>query len=349
MSGADGRSRHLGCEALRDHLDNGAPMLIPVEGDPPLYWHLEAGGRRPALRIPVPAGTKAPRLGMQGVRAVCVLDGGEQFLHVYTEQTDLLREFHIVCCEIADRVQLEGTAPVVAVHTTVMAWRKLLARRRRMPLEAEVGLFGELLTLIGLAAARGWHAAVDAWQHPECADHDFTVGLYDVEVKTVAGGARVHTIHGLGQLTPHRNRPLWFVSHVLDASDSGRSVLGLVEGIRSSVRIAAPSALDGFDTRLQSWLGSEYEVPREHRWSPHEAPLAMPVDEHFPRLTGSILATLPPATAARILDVDYRIDVADAGSPAMAAPDGIGVVVDLLRVLPPDVASDLHDPKDDSR
>ncbi|MET7299122.1 PD-(D/E)XK motif protein [Embleya sp. NPDC005575] len=124
---ADHRSRHLSCDAPRDHLDN---------------------------RIPVAPGTKAPRLGMHGIRAVCVLDGGEQFLQVSIEQTKLLREFHIVCCEIADRVQVEGSAPVPAVQETVLAWRRLLARGRRMSLQEEIGLFGELLTLIGLAAPR---------------------------------------------------------------------------------------------------------------------------------------------------------------------------------------------------
>lgn len=343
MSGANGRSRHLGCEALRDHLDNGAPMLIPVEGDPPLYWHLEAGGRRPALRIPVPAGTKAPRLGMQGVRAVCVLDGGEQFLHVYTEQTQLLREFHIVCCEIADRVQLEGAAPVSAVQSTVLAWRKLLARGRRMSPEAEIGLFGELLTLIGLADARGWHAAVEAWQHPDCADHDFTVGPYDIEVKTVTGRARVHTVHGLGQLAPHADRPLWFVSHILDESDTGRSVLGLIEGIRSTIRVHAPGVLDDFDTRLRLGTDNEAAIPRERRWTSAGDPLGFPVDAGFPRLTESILAPLPDALALRIVDIDYRIDVADLVPSIAPAPDGIDHAVDLSRVLPPDVASDLSE------
>ncbi|MGC0417593.1 PD-(D/E)XK motif protein [Embleya sp. AB8] len=341
---SDQRTRHLSCDALRDHLDNRMPMLIPIEGDPPLYWHLEAGGRRPALRIPVPAGTKAPRLGMQGVRAVCVLDGGDRFLQVFTEQTALLREFHIVCCEIADRIQMEGTAPLVAVQTTVLAWRKLLARGRRMSLEAEVGLFGELLTLIGLASARGWHAAVQAWQHPDCADHDFTVGPYDVEVKTVTGRARMHTIHGLGQLAPHQDRPLWFVSHVLDESDSGRSVLGLIEGIRSSIRVRAPGTLDDFDTRLKLGTENEHAIPREHRWTPSGPPAAFPVDAGFPRLTGSILAPLPESLALRIVDIDYRIDVADLVPSIAPSPDGLDLAVDLARVLPPDVASDLSEP-----
>ncbi|MYW01552.1 PD-(D/E)XK motif protein [Streptomyces sp. SID3343] len=346
----DPRSRHLSCDALRDHLDSGLPMLIPVDGDPLLYWHLEAGGQRPALRIPVPTGTKAPRLGMQDVRAVCVLDGGAQFLHVFTEQADRLREFHIMCCEIADRIQLvPKAAPVPAVQSTVLAWRKLLARKRRMPMEQEVGLFGELLTLVGLAAGRGWHAAVRAWQHPDCTDHDFTVGPYDIEVKTVAGRARVHTVHGLGQLAPHPDRPLWFLSHVLDESDTGRSVLGLVEGIRSTLRVDAPQVADDFDARLHLRLGNDHEIPREHRWSSAGAPLAVPVDEAFPRLTEGILAGLPKVVVARILDVDYRIDVADLVPSVTPSPDGLDHAVDLLRVLPPDVASGLNEPKDDHR
>ncbi|MYS78756.1 PD-(D/E)XK motif protein [Embleya scabrispora] len=339
---ADHRSRHLSCDALRDHLDNRMPMLIPVEGDPPLYWHLEAGGLRPALRIPVPPGTKAPRLGMQGIRAVCVLDGGEQFLHVFIEQTKLLREFHIVCCEIADRIQMEGVAPVAAVQTTVMAWRKLLARGRQMSLEEEIGLFGELLTLIGLAAARGWHAAVDAWQSPKCADHDFTVGPYDIEVKTVGGRARVHTIHGLTQLEPHRDRPLWFVSHMVEESDAGRTVLGLIEGIRSIIRVQAPGVLDDFDARRLLVTAGGHAIPREHRWAPVEATLAFPVDADFPRLTESILAPLPESLMVRIVDIDYRIDVADLIPSIAPSPDGLDHTVD-LRTLPPDVASDLSE------
>ncbi|MEU0934097.1 PD-(D/E)XK motif protein [Embleya sp. NPDC005971] len=348
---ADRRSRHLSCDALRDHLDNRMPMLIPVEGDPPLFWHLEAGGQRPALRIPVEPGTKAPRLGMQGIRAVCVLDGGQQFLHVFIERVDLLREFHIVCCEIADRIQQEDTAPVVAVQTTVLAWRRLLARGRRMSLEEEIGLFGELLTLIGLAAVRGWHAAIAAWQHPECTDHDFTVGPYDVEVKTVAGPARIHTIHGLGQLAPHSKRPLWFVSHVLEQNDHGRTVLGLIEGIRSTIRVRAPGALDDFDARLKLVTGNESAIPREHHWAPAGVPLAFPVDAAFPRLTDDIFALLPEPAVARISDIDYRIDVADLIPSIAPSPDGLDRAVD-LHALPPDVASDLSEPnhpKDEHR
>ncbi|MGW1995954.1 PD-(D/E)XK motif protein [Embleya sp. NPDC001921] len=344
------RSRHLSCEALRDHLDSRMPMVIPIDGDPPLFWRLEAGGLRPALRIPVAHGSKPPRLGMQGIRAVCVLDGGEQFLQVFIERVDLLREFHIVCCEIANRIQEEGTAPVVAVQTTVLAWRRLLAPGRRMPLEAEIGLFGELLTLVGLSAARGWHAAIDAWQNPTCTDHDFTVGPYDIEVKTVAGPTRVHTIHGLNQLTPHSDRPLWFVSHVLDESDAGRTVLGLIEGIRSTLRVRAPGALVDFDTRLNRATGNEHAIPREHRWAPGGSPLAFPVDAGFPRLTGSIFAPLPEALSARIVNVDYRIDVADLVPSIAPSPDGLDHIVDPARTLPPDVASDLaasNSPKDE--
>ncbi|MFI6581742.1 PD-(D/E)XK motif protein [Embleya sp. NPDC050493] len=348
---SDRRSRHLSCDALRDHLDNRMPMLIPVEGDPPLYWHLEAGGLRPALRIPVPPGTKAPRLGTQGIRAVCVLDGGEQFLQVFIEQTKLLREFHIVCCEIADRVQQDGVAPVAAVQTTVMAWRKLLARGRQMSLEEEIGLFGELLTLIGLATARGWHAAVDAWQNPKCADHDFTVGPYDIEVKTVAGRARVHTIHGLTQLTPHADRPLWFVSHMVEESDAGRTVLGLIESIRSAIRAEAPGALDDFDARRLLVTAGGHAIPREHRWAPAGTTLAFPVDADFPRLTQGLLDALPESVTVRIVDIDYRIDVADLIPSIAPSPDGLDRTVD-LGMLPPDVASGLsdpHDPKDGRR
>jgi len=339
----ENRSRHLSCAALRDHIDNGMPMLIPIDGDPLLFWSLEAEGRRPSLRVPVPHGTRTPRLDMHGVRAVGVLDGERQYLHVVAEQPTMLREFHIMCCEIADRVQSDSMAPVTAVVTTVAAWRRLLARKRPMSLADEIGLYGELLTLVALAAARGWAAAVTAWQHPDCVDHDFTVGPYDVEVKTAASQARLHTVHGLGQLQAHDDRPLWFVSHLIEESDSGRSVLSLVEGVRAALSDAAPGSLDDFATRLSLRLGRDHEVPREHRWSPSGPPLAVPVDAAFPALTESLLAGLPAAAAARITTVKYGIDIADLPAPHEAAPDRIGVAVDLPALLPPDVPSGLDD------
>jgi putative PD-(D/E)XK family protein DUF4420 len=344
----DPRSRHLSCDALRDHLDNRLPMLIPIEGDPPLFWHLEAGGRRPTLRIAVERGSRAPRLGAHHIRAVSVLDGDQQYLDIFSEQPAWLREFHIVCCEIADRVQEDRVPPGVAVLATVTAWRRLLARKQHMTLEDEVGLFGEMLTLIGLAGTIGWAAAVTAWQHPECTEHDFTVGPYDVEVKTAGGQSRIHTIHGLTQLMPHADRPLWFVSHLVDVSDVGRSVFSLVTGVRALVREHAPHMLNDFEARLWLRVGDKHELPRDRMWVAQGAPLTVPVDSAFPRLTEGVLASLPQAATARILTVKYRIDVADL-LPA-TAPDNLGSAVDLRRVLPPELAPGLgaeaNDPKD---
>jgi hypothetical protein len=203
-----------------------------------------------------------------------------------------------------------------AVSDALHLLGRLLERVDRMSIERELGLFGELLLLAGLCHSIGAARAVAGWLGPHREEHDFRVEGIDIEVKTTTSEQRSHWISSLTQLQTTPGHPLWLVSYQLTAagSDSGHTLTQLVTAVRGLVDDGP--ARERLDTVLAEagWRDINEQL-FVNRWQLRSHPLALHVDEDFPRLTPARL-TAAQVDTVRIPDVRYRVDLTGLVAPS---------------------------------
>ncbi len=96
----------------------------------------------------------------------------------------------------------EGSTFTRAVAESIAVMKDLLANRGRLTYDEETGLWGELTLLEELVSGVGEHSAVASWLGPVASEHDFSLGTFEVEVKTTRGEGRRHVIASDTQLQP---------------------------------------------------------------------------------------------------------------------------------------------------
>jgi hypothetical protein len=215
-------------------------------------------------------------------------------------------------------MQLKNVSFAEAFEEAVKTWRELLRGLGRMSEEAELGLFGELLTL-GLLAGRLGPSAVDHWTGPTHDPHDFRVRRNELEVKTTARSSRIHIINGLGQLTPSMDCRLYVVSWQLERAGpaAGETLAERIADVRNALRPQA-GAIDRFDQLLLDGTTWRDEDARLFpiRWRARNDPRLVSVDADCPRITADVLSPgLPGPLAALISDVQYDINFEGRGVP----------------------------------
>jgi hypothetical protein len=234
---------------------------------------------------------------------------------IRTTQVELMRDFHDMLLAVADRIITTNRSLDRAFAETVQGWASLLDRPRALSVERRIGLLGELSVLSRIAETYGWATAVDAWTGPYGEEHDFALADFDIEVKTTAAERRRHVIHGLGQLQPAPDRPLWFASLRLTRGGAGgRTLAESVRSVRAAVAERAPAALPRLNSGLER-SGWSAERGDDERWTPRDEALVLAVDS-VPRLTPALLAA---ATFERISAVRYETDVTGL-APTPGAP-----------------------------
>jgi hypothetical protein len=218
---------------------------------------------------------------------------------------ELIIDGHAMLCAMADRIQLEGLDPMRAVAETLQQWREVLAARKRSSTEQEVGLVGELLVLEALQTIAG-ASALEAWRGAANEEHDFGLDQMDVEVKTTSTERRTHWISSATQLQRTQDRPLTLVSiQITRGGKSGRTLPAIIGDLRKSLD------RESFNTKL-SRLGWDDDLSDLYpeRWIVRTEPAAFAVDDAFPAITPSILATTV-ADAGLVTDLRYRLDLTD--------------------------------------
>ncbi|MFI9307516.1 PD-(D/E)XK motif protein [Streptomyces triculaminicus] len=301
---------------VEEYLASGRGVSIPLAGpQSPRVDYVVSDGHDIALHLQLGPRQRLPRSPHPLILVEEIAHEGLRMARLRTTQRTLLRDFHDLLCGVADRVTAGGRTPEQAFGETVRAWRALLERPRELTTERRIGLMGELAVLRNLARAHGWDSAVESWTGPFSEEHDFGADGFDVEVKTTAAEERLHSVHGFDQLTPVPGRPLWVVSiQVTRGGAEGRTLTECVEAVRVDVSDRAPAALE----RLDMLLG-RLGLPRgqdDERWRMRSAPLVLAVDDRFPSLDRSALECLPRDIAARIRDIDYRIDLTGLEPPS---------------------------------
>ncbi|GAA1290522.1 hypothetical protein Psi02_15180 [Planotetraspora silvatica] len=297
--------RHISADSFEDFVQRAIPLEHPIPGEPRLILFIDP--RRQEIGLRAQADTSQPRLetGLEHVRLRPVQRGVDRFLEIAITDPRMFADAYPLLCAVADRVQLQGLNLRVALSDTLRILGRLLARTDTLPIEKELGLFGELMLLLGLSREVGPQEALDAWRGTEGEEHDFGLRGHDIEVKTTSAERRTHWIGSLTQLHPTGDRPLWLVSHQLTRAESsdGHTLPELIDAVRHRLE----DLRSAFDRRLHDtgWREPYRETSRT-RWRRRETSAAFAVDDGFPSLTPQRLRGL---ALERIPEVRYRVDL----------------------------------------
>ncbi len=296
----------------RDYLEPGLPHRLMVRASPGVLVFTDDGAARLGARFePAPDAPAAEPSMLERITVSDVNADGRRWLEVSTATPRLYESFYRLIGQVAEAV-LAGTAPHTALARAVGLWDSLVAQTEVLSEERQAGLFGELLMLERLLGA-GVAGAVTAWVGPDRQAHDFRLGSVEFEVKTTSGAKRIHTINGLGQMSPSVDCSLHLVSmQIADAGTGGRSLPDLVDELRLAV---PPGDADGFEARLEASGWAERDRTHYARRRRLRSPIALiPIEDGVPRLTAQAIAALPAVFAGdRIGTVTYDVDVTGLG------------------------------------
>lgn len=226
-------------ERLQAATDAGRRETLPIGPDHALWSARIARGEFGEVQVLVdlPAGRRAFRVSTgtalvaDWVRVRAEDGSGEEALALRLTCSDarLHPTFVSLLGEMTDRSARSGRPCMDELTDALASWRAILAREQgRLGRSALIGLFGEVHTLIRLAA-RDPMSALDAWRGPDQAPHDFQ-RTHALEVKTLSGtGAPVISIHGVAQLDPPHGGDLHLLVLRIEESESGRTLAELFD------------------------------------------------------------------------------------------------------------------------
>lgn len=296
----DGRVRELQARELEAPQVEGRSAFVAID------WE----GHRHLL-VPVQGDVHPPPNDRgAGIRVTTrdLVDGGEtrRFLDVSCLKPHLHGLFDVVASDILSACA-ESTLELapVACHGVLEQWRELLEEVAAGHIATSIlaGAWGELWfvrELLDRGAA--WS---DLWTGPTGAVHDIEgPGGAHLEVKaTIARGALIAEIHGIGQLdVPAGGSLLLGVLRLARDERAGQSFADLVRACAASgashADLLALLALLGITSSAPEYEGARFVVTEKRLYR---------VDEDFPRLAPSSLVagTLPDA----IINVSYQLDL----------------------------------------
>jgi hypothetical protein len=306
--------------------------VIPVTGTPFVSLRVDKPQGRLTLRTPIKAGSPLPGNKLAHIRTEISIEDGITYADISTTDPRIVVDGYSMLMAVADRIQHDGADPLVALDQTLEIWRSILRTRTRLSPEAEVGLFGELLLLRAILS-EGTSGGT-AWRGGFGEEHDFGFTDADVEVKTTSGEQRRHWIHGLTQLVPTGDMPLWLVSLQITRGGDGQGET-LPELIDDVLAIADSSERTSINTNLSriGWDDAQRDLFGDS-WRMRSIPLALRVQDDFPRLTPDLLAGIAADTAS-IQQVRYEIDVTGR-NPSSSPPPAVAVAVEFFREAVPD-------------
>lgn len=308
MAGSEGAGRHVPYSSIEAYARQDVTGGFSVQGTPEGRVQLSPAQRVITLLVEVVDDSTGPDVsGLANLNYSLVDVGGQMWHRLDLDYTDNLAEVYPVLCAVLDRVQINGESFALAVDSVLSGLEEILLGRGGLSLEKQVGLFGELVVLVSLAAATDGEIALSAWRGPDREEHDFGLADADLEVKTTSSESRSHWISSLSQLLPSPNRPLFVASIQLTAagSEPGSSLPQLVETARSLIPTPTSQLEDGL--KRAGYHDRHADLYRV-RWRLRSEPTFFAVDEDFPALTPARVLPSVPA-AARIKDVRYRVDL----------------------------------------
>ena len=298
--------RHVPCRVLEAYAVEGVSGVFPVEGTPAGRIQISPGQRVITLLVQATDNVPGPDVqSLANLEYELEDQAGIVWHRLDVAYENDLGEVYPVLCTVLDRVQLKGESFTDAVLSVLTGLGEILAGRGGLSREKQVGLFGELMVLLSMAAHLSPEEAVKAWRGPDREEHDFGLPGSDLEVKTTTFEERSHWINSLTQLYPSPGRALRLLSIQVTAAgaEPGMSLAEIVQTART---------LPGMPTaELNRTLQSAGYYDRhadlyQSRWRLRSIPSFYLVDDQFPALTSErLFANVPQAQ--RITDVRYRI------------------------------------------
>ena len=199
----------------------------------------------------------------------------------------------------------------------VGAWQEFMRRgSRAMSAETEVGLVGELYTLLEIIKAGvPIGTAVESWVGPLDGVQDFVLGTGALEVKsTLASSGFLARIGSLDQLDDSARQPLFLIGMRLSQSEIGQGLSTLVQAARESFKLE-PEAAHALEDRLVAAGYFDTQTDPHTRRFTLSAIIVLEVRDDFPRLTAG---SVPLGVRSATYDIDLdkapslRIDLTTA-------------------------------------
>lgn len=304
--------RHVELDVVQKYFQENLDGVLTVDGDPPARLVIAASHDELAIRVPstesVPDVTAFSNIRLD------LIDDEQATWHQLSVRVDgNLAEVYATLRGVLDRLQVSKVPLSAAVESALDSLEEILAKRRGLSEDQQLGLAGELLTFVALANTEGVDSALEAWMGPLGEEHDFALSAGDVEVKVTLGERRQHWISSLTQLIPTPGRKLYVLSIQLTPAGGGAGwslpvLADRARRLNESQASAVQLRLDGMGYRTND---ADLYVSR---WTLRSAPEFYLVDEQFPVITQDALLQVVPSTN-RIVDVRYRIDLS--GLPAV--------------------------------
>jgi hypothetical protein len=230
--------------------------------------------------------------------------------HIYFQLTLLTKEntdiFWTLCNDLIEKTRSvpDLQAALNLVYIRLERWRAFLSKANRniLTLQEIQGLFAELSFLEDCLdhAYVTAQSAVDGWQGPLGAPHDFIFGSQAIEIKSLSGsfsdGVRISSE---GQLTTHLNALYLHVVFLMQDFDCkiGLSLNSLIHRIRE--KLANGNMLATLDNRLLEF--GYIDIPEyEQPCFSISQTRTYDITEDFPRLT-------PDTIPRGISEVSYFI------------------------------------------
>jgi hypothetical protein len=302
----DSGSRHADISIIESYFAKGVEGLLKVQGTPKGLIVIEPHHDVLAIRVPFDGLTPSV-IPFENIVVDLVNDDDSMWQQLSIHLDNNVNEVYPVLCAVLDRIQVGGETFASAVDATLSALAEIVALRRGLSLEQQIGLVGELLFLTCLVVERGSESALAAWQGPQGEEHDFGLAEFDVEVKVTLGERRTHWISGLSQLVPTGLRPLYVFSVQLTRANPsvGWTLPDLIDQVRQSP-VMAVSVFDGLIHQV-GYRSTDSDLYRSS-WSLRTVPAFFAVDADFPVISPSLLKGALKSPE-RVIDVRYRIDL----------------------------------------
>lgn len=285
----------------------GAFRRFDDGGSLDLYAGVDPNGRHVLMLLLDDVPAELPTSGIVEVTLNQRADGKYALL-LRLDRPEFHELFAQLCQDLIDTARASNTREEAAITFLLRLnrWRRLLAPGLVPGLSesAQRGLFGELWFLQTIAIPQfDPVSAVQGWNGPFNAPHDFSLLGALVELKTVLVGNHRVTISSADQLDG-QGAALQLAVLIIDAAQ-GESLPELIGRIRDLM-----SGTDGaseFELRLAEAGYTTRPEYAKNRFHVVKA-LYYPVEANFPRITAVDLAP-------GITDVGYTIDLHHCGTP----------------------------------
>lgn len=297
-------SRHTASSVIEYYVESGTRGVLAIPGVPELRVVIDPPRR--SLALQAHEYKRVPNVAHLRNVLVDEINDGSTWCQVAISFDGNVSDLYAFFCGIADRVQLGHEDFAAAVDSALDSMAGILAARRGLSHERQVGLFGELAALFAITKATTAESAERSWKGPESEEHDFVLENADVEVKTTASERREHWISTATQLAPSKGRRLSLLSLQVTAAAPGTGVTlpGVVALLRAEMK-----ASTRFEAKLKNagYFDEDADLYASE-WTLRTEPCFFDVTPMFPALTQTLIDQFV-RSGDRIRELKYRLDL----------------------------------------